>query len=249
MDSLENYFYLIKRLKNISELKKLVIFSGAGMSAESGIKTFRDNDGLWENYNIEDVATPQAFKKDPALVLDFYNQRRRQLRNAKPNKAHNIIAQLESKYDVTVITQNIDNLHEIAGSTKVIHLHGELLKAESSINPRLVYDLKDKDLFIGDLCELGSQLRPHVVWFGEQVPMMGIALKKVQEAEILITIGTSLEVYPAAGLVSATRSTCKKYIIDPLLPSIIQNDNFTFIQKKASEGIASLANILEVDLS
>lgn len=229
-------------------MKKLVIFSGAGISAESGLKTFRDHGGLWENYKIEEVATPEAFIKNPELVLDFYNQRRRQLRTVEPNEAHQIIAKFQSKFNVSVITQNIDNLHEIAGSKNVIHLHGELLKAESSINPRMVYDLKEKDIEIGDLCELGSQLRPHVVWFGEAVPLMNVALQKVQEADIMITVGTSLEVYPAAGLVSATKNSCKKYIIDPKLPNVRNQENFYFIQKKASEGLISLARILGLKL-
>lgn len=230
-------------------LKKLVIFSGAGMSAESGLKTFRDNNGLWENFRVEDVATPEAFKHNPALVLEFYNQRRKQLREAKPNKAHEIIAKFESFYDVTVITQNIDNLHELAGSTNVVHLHGELLKAESSINPRLVYDLKEKNIYIGDKCELGSQLRPHVVWFGEAVPMMAKAIQIVQKAELLVTIGTSLAVYPAASLITATNAKCIKYIIDLQEPYLIDKSNYTFIQNKASEGAASLAHILGVEIS
>lgn len=219
------------------------------MSAESGLKTFRDNNGLWENFKVEDVATPEAFEDNPSLVLEFYNQRRKQLRQAKPNKAHEIIAKFESTYDVTVITQNIDNLHELAGSTNVVHLHGELLKAESSINPRLVYDLKEKDIYIGDKCELGSQLRPHVVWFGEAVPMMAKAIQIVQKADILVTIGTSLAVYPAASLVTATNANCAKYIIDPQEPNLIDKSNYTFIQKKASEGAASLAHILGVEKS
>jgi NAD-dependent deacetylase len=225
-------------------LKKLVVFSGAGISAESGLKTFRDNNGLWEKYRIEDVATPEAFEKNPELVLAFYNERRKQLRLAMPNKAHLSIAAFEHEYDVTVITQNIDNLHERAGSTNVIHLHGELLKAESSIDPNLVYDLENKDIRLGDVCEKGSQLRPHVVWFGEAVPMMGPALKIVNKADILVTIGTSLEVYPAASLITAANKNCKKIIIDPNSPSVRDKENYIFIQKKASEGMASLAKIL-----
>tara|TARA_B110000503_G_C7116464_1_gene400588 strand:+ start:890 stop:1408 length:519 start_codon:yes stop_codon:yes gene_type:complete len=169
-------------------MTKIVVFSGAGMSAESGLKTFRDNDGLWENYKVEEVATPQAWKANPGMVLHFYNLRRRQLFQAKPNAAHYLISKLEREYDVTVITQNIDNLHEQAGSSKVLHLHGELKKVKSEKFENLIYDWPKPDLILGDLCEKGTQLRPHVVWFGEEVPMMGEALRLAHEAEILIVM-------------------------------------------------------------
>lgn len=226
------------------EMKKIVVFSGAGMSAESGLKTFRDNGGLWENYKVEEVATAEAFAKNPEMVLRFYNERRKQLRTAKPNEAHQIIAALEEKFKVVVITQNIDNLHEKAGSSEVLHLHGELNKAESSKNPRLIYDLKDKDIELGDVCEEGAQLRPHVVWFGEAVPNMGKAFQIVNDADIFITVGTSLNVYPAATLVTATPPNCKKYLVDTQVPISADLDDYTIIQKKASEGLASLAHIL-----
>ncbi len=225
-------------------MKKIVVFSGAGMSAESGLKTFRDNNGLWENYKVEEIATPEAFKANPKKVLQFYNERRKQLRLAEPNEAHKIIASLEKSFDITVITQNVDNLHEKAGSTHVLHLHGELNKAESSKNPRLIYDLKGKDIEIGDLCEDGHQLRPHVVWFGEAVPNMGKAFQIVNDADIFVTVGTSLNVYPAASLVTATNSYCKKYLVDTQVPISAELDDYIIIQKKASEGLASLAQIL-----
>src|SRR5947207_965550 len=175
--------------------KKLVVLTGAGLSAESGLKTFRDSDGLWEQYRIEDVATPMAWQKDPALVLEFYNQRRRDVLAAKPNAAHFALAKLEDHFDVTVITQNIDDLHERGGSKRIIHLHGEILKSRSSVNDELLYECRG-EILIGEKCELGSQLRPHVVWFHEAVPMMEVASQAASRAEIFLVIGTSLQVYP-----------------------------------------------------
>lgn len=215
---------------------KIVVFSGAGMSAESGLKTFRDNGGLWESYNVEEVATPSAWKRDPKLVLEFYNMRRSQLLKAKPNKAHKIIAKWEKNYDVQIITQNIDDLHERAGSTKVLHLHGELLKARSLVDSNLTYEWK-KEIKLGDKCEKGSQLRPHVVWFGESVPLMDKADALVNEADIFITIGTSLNVYPAAGLVGCISPNTKCFLVDPKLPKYSFSKDWTLIQTTAADGL------------
>ncbi|WP_439583352.1 SIR2 family NAD-dependent protein deacylase [Dyadobacter bucti] len=226
-------------------MKKLVVLSGAGVSAESGISTFRDNGGLWDNHRIEDVATPEAWKKNQELVLDFYNQRRKQASSVKPNAAHYALAELEKSYDVTIITQNVDNLHEIAGSSKVIHLHGELFKSRSTKNPRLVYEMTSWELKTGDLCELGSQLRPHIVWFGEEVPMMETAVDITEKADIFVVIGTSLAVYPAAGLVHYVPASKPVYIIDPAQPEISLKPNMTFIREKATLGMEILAQKLE----
>lgn len=196
-------------------MKKLVILTGAGMSAESGVKTFRDNDGLWENHRVEDVASIEAWHRNPELVMEFYNQRRKQLHEVEPNQGHFNLAQLEKYFDVEIITQNVDDLHERAGSTKVLHLHGELKKVRSTKNPDDVFELNGWELKIGDLADDGSQLRPHIVWFGEDVPMIYEAMKIVEEAEIFVIIGTSLQVYPAAGLTNYTPSYCPKYYIDP----------------------------------
>ncbi|MBK5286328.1 MAG: NAD-dependent deacylase, partial [Bacteroidia bacterium] len=181
--------------------KKLVAFTGSGISAESGLKTFRDSDGLWEEYNVYDVATPEAWYRNRKLVLDFYNARRKQVINAKPNAAHYSLAKLESSFDVSIITQNIDDLHERAGSKNVLHLHGELMKSQSTLDKKLLYPVSGTELNEGDKCERGSQLRPFVVWFGEEVPMIPRAAEIISEAEILIIVGTSLQVYPAAGLI------------------------------------------------
>ncbi|MDR6967176.1 NAD-dependent deacetylase [Flavobacterium arsenatis] len=194
--------------------KKLVVLSGAGISAESGIKTFRDSDGLWEGHNVMDVATPEGWKKNPELVLDFYNQRRKQLQTVEPNLAHKILAELESDFDVYVITQNVDDLHERAGSLKVLHLHGELLKARSTNNYNLLFEWKD-DLLSTDVDENGFQLRPHIVWFGEDVPALEEAVKITLEADYFVVIGTSLQVYPAAGLIDYVDSNVPVFYIDP----------------------------------
>ncbi|HNQ12262.1 MAG TPA: NAD-dependent deacylase [Bacteroidia bacterium] len=225
-------------------MKKVVVFSGAGMSAESGLKTFRDSDGLWENYSIEDVATPQAFANNPELVLRFYNERRQQIRSAKPNPGHLALVQLEEKYNVEIITQNIDDLHERAGSKNVLHLHGEILKARSSAPSESIYHLGNKDIQWGDVCEQGFQLRPHIVWFGEMVPMLEHAIMKVQMADILLIIGTSLQVYPAASLIHYVPSNCKIFYIDPNPASVTGIENINVIQEAASTGIQKCVSIL-----
>jgi NAD-dependent deacetylase len=194
---------------------EIVVLSGAGISAESGLKTFRDNNGLWEEYSVYDVATPEAWLRDPALVTRFYNQRRAQLFEALPNKAHFLLADLATRHQVRIVTQNIDDFHERAGSTEVLHLHGELKKLRSTVDEELVYEAKEWEVKMGDLCEKGSQLRPHVVWFGEAVPNMSVAEQWVGEADMLIIIGTSLNVYPAAGLAYAAKPACKLVLIDP----------------------------------
>ncbi|PQA59914.1 SIR2 family NAD-dependent protein deacylase [Siphonobacter curvatus] len=226
-------------------MKKIVVLSGAGISAESGIKTFRDSDGLWENYRIEDVATPEAWRRDQALVLDFYNQRRKQALTAEPNAAHHILAELEKDFEVQIITQNVDNLHERAGSTHVLHLHGELFKARSTKNPALIYELGDWALNVGDQCELGSQLRPHIVWFGEEVPAIQEAIPYCEEADVFIVVGTSLQVYPAAGLVDFVRPNTPVYVVDPNLPSVSRRKNVTYIAEKASLGLQMIQNQLQ----
>lgn len=223
--------------------KKLVVLTGAGISAESGIKTFRDADGLWENHRIEDVATPEAWRKNPKLVLEFYNQRRKQLLEVKPNEAHNILVALEQYFEVQIITQNVDDLHERAGSTNVLHLHGELFKVRSTKEPSLIYEWK-KDLQWGNTCDLGSQLRPHIVWFGEAVPAIEDAMHICNRADIFVVIGTSLQVYPAAGLIHDVPPEAPKYIIDPNAVSVSSYSNINFITEKASSGTALLAKKL-----
>ncbi|MDX5584181.1 MAG: NAD-dependent deacylase [Aureibaculum sp.] len=221
-------------------MKKIVVLTGAGISAESGLKTFRDADGLWEGHDIMEVASPIGFERNPALVLDFYNQRRRQLLQVSPNSAHVGIAQLENNYEVTIVTQNVDDLHERAGSTRVIHLHGELLKMRSCLDENLVYDITS-DINVGDLCEKKAQLRPHIVWFGESVPMLEKGIEISATADYLIIIGTSMQVYPAASLVHYIRPTVPIYFIDPS-PSIQSNDfnNLTIIPEKATVGVSIL---------
>lgn len=228
------------------EKKRIVVLTGAGISAESGIKTFRDSDGLWENHRIEDVATYEAWLRNPELVLDFYNQRRRQLLSCEPNEAHQLLFKLEEQYEVQIITQNVDDLHERAGSKNVLHLHGELLKVRSTLDERLIYEWK-KDLKQGDRCEKGAQLRPHIVWFGEQVPMIETAGKIASKADIFVVIGTSLAVYPAAGLVHYTDFTVPKYVIDPNRPQIASMQNVEYITEKASVGVKLLVNRLMID--
>jgi NAD-dependent deacetylase len=223
--------------------KKIAVLTGAGISAESGIKTFRDSDGLWENHRIEDVATPEAFNKNPALVLEFYNQRRQHLLECQPNKAHTSIAELESMYEVTIITQNVDDLHERAGSTKIIHLHGELLKMRSSVYPDLVYPCTN-DIYLGDKCEMGTQLRPHIVWFGEAVPEIEHASLIVRQCDILIVIGTSLLVYPAAGLINYAKYESHKYLVDPGQLQMPHIPNLEFINEKATRGVVKLVSKL-----
>ncbi|MBU2649502.1 MAG: NAD-dependent deacylase [Bacteroidetes bacterium] len=225
-------------------MKKIVVLSGAGVSAESGLKTFRDNDGLWNNYRIEEVATPEAWEDDMELVLDFYNQRRKQLYEVEPNPAHFALARLEEKFDVDVITQNVDDLHERAGSKKVLHLHGELKKVRSTRDPKLVYVLDGWELKNGDTCELGSQLRPHIVWFGEMVPNMLPASEIASLAEIFIVVGTSLQVYPAAGLLRYVRPEAEKYLIDPNAHDFSYIPNLKFIRDKAGVAVPILVDNL-----
>ena len=218
-------------------MKKLVVLSGAGVSAESGIKTFRDSGGLWEGHDVMEVASPGGWSRNRNLVLDFYNERRKNALNARPNEGHLIIAELEDYFDVTVITQNIDNLHEKAGSTNVLHLHGELFKSRSTVDPKLIYDIDGWELKEGDKCEKGSQLRPHIVWFGEMVPMMEIAMEKTLTADIYIVIGTSLQVYPAAGLIEYAKEDIPKFIIDPNMPDILSRPNLYLIEEGGSKGM------------
>ena len=224
-----------EQLKTNKIKKHLVILSGAGMSAESGINTFRDADGLWEGYDVMEVASPQGFKANPELVLDFYNQRRRQLLNVKPNTAHLDLAELENDHKVTIVTQNVDDLHERAGSTNVIHLHGELFKARSTEDELDIREWK-KDLVIGDVNKKGHQLRPHIVWFGEAVPLIPKAISICENADILLIIGTSMQVYPAASLMHYVQPDTKIYYIDPK-PAIDANTQVTVIAEKATVGI------------
>jgi NAD-dependent deacetylase len=225
-------------------MKKIVVFTGAGVSAESGIKTFRDSGGLWEEYRIEDVATPTAWLNNPKLVLDFYNARRKQVMEAQPNAAHIALAELAKKYDVQIITQNIDDLHERAGSKKVLHLHGEIMKARSTKKSELVYNLKTWEIRFGDKCEEESQLRPHIVWFGEAVPNMEKAYLLTAKADVFVVIGTSLNVYPAADLVAAVPENCELYYIDPSPNVKFEGPHFNLIKKTASEGVQELVKKL-----
>jgi len=225
-------------------MKKIVVLTGAGVSAESGLKTFRDHDGLWHDHRVEDVATPEAWERDMDLVNEFYNERRKNLMEAKPNAAHIALARLEDKYDVQIITQNVDDLHERGGSTKVLHLHGELKKVRSSVDESLVYELKGWELKRGDLCEKGSQLRPHIVWFGEPVPLIVEAARLVEQADILIIIGTSMQVYPAAGLIHYAFAGAPKYYIDPKASAVPFIPNLEVIRKTAGEGVPELVERL-----
>ena len=225
-------------------MEKLVVLSGAGMSADSGIKTFRDADGLWEGHDVMQVASPEGFAANPELVLEFYNQRRRQLKEVQPNPGHMAIARLQEYFDVQVITQNIDDLHERAGSRKVVHLHGELLKARST-GPEMEILNWEGDLVCGDLCSAGYQLRPHIVWFGEAVPELELAAHLTEEADILLVVGTSLQVYPAAGLLHYKASGVPLYFIDPR-PALLENamDSLEIIKARAAEGVPILAKRL-----
>lgn len=226
-------------------MKKLVVFTGSGISQESGIPTFRDRGGIWDEYNVEDVATISGWRKNPQLVLDFYNKRRNELHTVVPNDGHIALKDLEKDYDVTIITQNVDDLHERAGSTKIIHLHGELLKQRSSQNAKLV-EACTKDIKLGDLCELGSQLRPDIVWFGEQVPAMDDAIRECYKADIFAVIGTSLLVYPAASLLEYTQPRTPIYVVDPGMPEVPEDfmHRTTFIKQKASNGTRHLIELL-----
>ncbi|MFK7796063.1 MAG: NAD-dependent deacetylase [Aureispira sp.] len=222
--------------------KKVVVLTGAGISAESGIKTFRDADGLWEGHDVMAVASPQGWRRDKELVLKFYNERRAQLHEVEPNAAHYALAALEKEYDVYIITQNVDDLHERGGSTQVLHLHGELKKVRSTVDATLVYTTENA-IEIGDHCEKGSQLRPHIVWFGEDVPLIGAAAELAQEADIFIIIGTSMQVYPAAGLVNIVEESVPKYFIDPK-PATVNVPNLRVIEDKASTGVSNLVKQL-----
>lgn len=226
------------------EKKRIVVLSGAGISAESGIRTFRETGGLWEEYDIMEVATPQAWERNMELVLEFYNQRRKQLHEVQPNAAHYILAGLEKQFDVQIITQNVDDLHERAGSTQVMHLHGELKKVRSTADYNLVHELDGWELKKGDLCSLGSQLRPHIVWFGEEVPLIPEAARLTATADIFVIVGTSLNVYPAAGLVGSVRARVPVFLIDPGQMAVSHIPNLTFIKEKASAGMLKLQEIL-----
>ncbi len=224
--------------------KRVVVLTGAGVSAESGISTFRDSGGLWEKYDISEVATPEAWERNQALVMEFYNQRRKQLYEVEPNAAHYALVKLEEKYDVRIITQNVDDLHERAGSGNVMHLHGELKKVRSSVDENLVYELEGWKLKKGDTCEKGSQLRPHIVWFGEPVHMIPKAAELCSTADICIIIGTSLNVYPAAGLVGYTPPGCPVYLIDPAEVNVLHIPGVKLIREKAGTGTVTLVNEL-----
>jgi len=239
-----NQFNRIFNQTFMSSMKKLVILSGAGISQESGLKTFRDMDGLWENYRVEDVASIEGWYRNPELINQFYNERRKQLGEVEPNAGHTGIADLEKSFDVTVVTQNVDDLHERAGSSKIIHLHGELRKVRSSIDSNLIYNLEGWELKMGDKCEKGSQLRPHIVWFGEAVPAISDAIAIVEKADILVVIGTSMQVYPAAGLVNYAKSGIPIFVIDPVRPKVYLK-NVEYIEEKAVNGVKILKDKLE----
>lgn len=224
--------------------QKIVVFTGSGISAESGLRTFRDSDGLWEEYNVYEVATPEAWAKNPSLVNEFYNARRRQVRQASPNDAHFALAKLQEAFDVQIITQNIDDLHERAGSTSVLHLHGEIMKCRSTVDPDLVYDVEGDEIQIGQLCARGSQLRPFVVWFGEMVPEMDKAMMLASMADIFVIIGTSLNVYPAAGLLTAVPRGVPGYLIDPNAHELRNLSGIKIIAEKAGKGVPALVERL-----
>ena len=219
-------------------MKNVVVLTGAGISAESGLKTFRDSNGLWEGHDVMEVASPLGFKNNPELVLDFYNQRRKQLLEVKPNEAHLALAELEKKYKVSIVTQNVDDLHERAGSTSVLHLHGELLKVRSTNNEKDI-QYWTKDLLVGDLCKNGFQLRPDIVWFGEDVPLIPKAIEICENADILMIVGTSMQVYPAASLINYIPPNTKIFYIDPH-PAVIHHPNLTVIEEKATTGISKV---------
>lgn len=225
--------------------KHIVVLTGAGISAESGLKTFRDSDGLWNGYNVYDVATPGAWKKNPQLVLDFYNARRKDVAAASPNAAHIGLAELEKDFDVTIVTQNIDDLHERGGSTNIIHLHGEIFKMRSERDEELVYEIHD-DIHLGDKAEDGAQLRPHIVWFEEPVPMIEKAILLMHDCDYFVVVGTSLQVYPAASLLHYAPPFLPKFIIDKKIPWVQNSPNLTLIEKPATEGVKELQRLLSV---
>lgn len=218
-------------------MKNLVVLSGAGISAESGIPTFRDSNGLWEGFRVEDVASPEGWERDPARVLEFYNQRRKRALEVKPNRGHEILAELEAYFNVTIVTQNIDDLHEQAGSTNVIHLHGSLFESRSSVDETLVYPIEGWELNLGKTCEKGSQLRPNIVWFGEQVPLIEVAAEKAAVADVFLVVGTSMVVYPAAGLIRYVPRFAPKYVVDPNLEGVGGVAGVKMIREKGSIGM------------
>ena len=225
-------------------MKKIIVLTGAGMSAESGIKTFRDSGGLWEEHRVEDVATFVAWQRNQEMVLRFYNERRRQLATVEPNQGHKSLVKLEEKFDVQIITQNVDNLHERAGSSKVLHLHGELTKARSTMDENYVVDIGYSDISPGDICPKGAQLRPHIVWFGESVPNIIPASEMIEKADIIIVIGTSLNVYPAAGLLHYAPFNVPKYLIDPIASNASGVQHLKIIKEKAGTGVPTLVEQL-----
>lgn len=224
--------------------RTLVALTGAGISAESGLATFRDTDGLWEGHRVEDVATVEGWTKNPAKVLEFYNERRKKALEARPNRGHQILAELEQDFDVTVITQNVDNLHERAGSSRVMHLHGSLFESRSTVHEELIYPINGWALNLGDRCEKGFQLRPNIVWFGERVPLIGYASEVAAKADIFLIIGTSMLVYPAAGLIHDVAANTPKYIVDPRVPDVARLPNLHFIAEKASTGMEQVRKLL-----
>lgn len=219
---------------------KLVVLTGSGISAESGIPTFRGADGLWEGHRIVDVASPEGWRRDPRVVLEFYNQRRKVAQQAEPNRGHFLLAELQQQFDTVIVTQNVDDLHERAGSKRILHLHGMLRQSRSTQDPNLIYEIDGWRLDLGDLCELGSQLRPNIVWFGEDVPMIEHAIKECESADIFVVVGTSLVVYPAAGLIEYVPQTARKFVIDPQIPNCAGLHDFVAIEDVASSGLESL---------
>ena len=234
-------------LNAVTSMQRVVVFSGAGVSAESGLKTFRGDDGLWEGHRVEEVATPASWEADPARVLRFYNERRKQVRSAQPNAAHKALSALQRCFEVDIITQNVDDLHERAGSARVLHLHGEVMKARSTRNPDCLIALGSNDITLGDTCPAGSQLRPHVVWFGEEVPAMTAAAALVTQADILLCVGTSLQVYPAASLAFLAPDEARRIVVDPHIPESVVRTTFECIAKPACEGVPSIVRELVRD--
>lgn len=228
--------------------RKMIVLTGAGMSVESGIPTFRGADGLWENHRITDVASPEGWQRNPHLVLEFYNQRRKKIREAEPNEGHHLLKELENHWDVTIITQNVDNLHERAGSTSVIHLHGIITQARSTADETDIYNIPGDELNWGDTCKKGFQLRPNIVWFGEEVPMIPLAARICQTADIFVVVGTSLQVYPAAGLIHYTPPRIPKFIVDPGAAELTPDTDLTPIPKGASDGLKELKLLLLSEL-
>jgi NAD-dependent deacetylase len=229
-------------------MNRVVVLSGAGISAESGLQTFRGAGGLWEGHRVEDVASPRAWATNPGLVLEFYNQRRRAVRMAVPNAAHRALVELERKHDVRIVTQNVDDLHERAGSSHVLHLHGEIMLARSTQDRRLVTHLGDRDIDLGDVCELGSQLRPHIVWFGEMVPAMDEAIQLVSGADVLLVVGTSLQVQPAAGLIFEAPERARRIVVNPDVPEHVTGPSFEVVARPATLGVPEVvAGLLAAD--